>query len=333
MAKTITKYRGFTATQLKTRADIPEQANMTVSGNDLICTNIQVSDIKTELNSAYTDVWNLCREDKVNVWSGFGPTVRSVSGSDFSAVLVNSKPTGATMGDFAGYNHTATTPGWTTGGKANAEADVWINSGSYATVISDITIGEVKYEGADGIVLVAFDGSSNIMAYGETAISSLSEVANLDAQSIDTITLDKTWTLKSYLKVGTIAAWDDIISAVLYRCPNVDDATVHIKVKTATVLYYSLPSPWVQEGSEGMNWTTGYFDIGMIACNQNKTIKIFAQLFDWTSTEIGIGYIVGDADNYYSYSAMEDLTGSVYLGMTNIPAYGYSVSVSFEESL
>ena len=336
MSKTISAYRGFTATQIKERAEVPDQGDMSVSGSNVLCTNITTTKIKNAMSASTNAVSLLAKNANVNVWSAFGPTVRSVTGSGFSKALVNSAPTTAyKMGDFAGYNHGAPTPGWTETGKSAAQADVWIDSGTNATVISDINIGELKHEDADGVILVAFDSGSSIVAYEEEALSGLGTNANLSATSIDTISSQQTWTLRSYIKNGAISGAGDVEGTILYRVPNVDDATVTIKIKAATTWLYSqtgnqtIPSPWSQAGSAGFNLTTGVFDIGSISASTSyDDLRIYATLIRYDNVVIGTediftgSYTPGDPN----------ITGSVYLGLENVPSNGYTCRVEFEES-
>lgn len=335
MAKVITKYRSYSTSGIKAKADIPAQSDMVETGSTILCSNISVTAVKNALGHSSNQVSTLVAYGyTLNQWSGFGPTWRVYSGSSYTATLVNSAPTsGFTLGSFAGYNKDAVTPGWQTGGKADAETDVWVNSGSKATVVSKVQIGEVQYPASQGLVLVAFEtGTTTISAWSQIDINGIGDTANLTADSIDNITLAKTWTLRSYITdSNTIAQTEDIEGSILCRVPNVDDATVNIKVKDLSEWHYdgdgtTIPSPWVQNGSAGMNYTTGYFDIGSIARNNNYTnLKIYARLFDWTWSYINEGVIYNT-----SYTALDDVTGSAYVGMSSIPAYGYHIVVYFE---
>jgi hypothetical protein len=327
MPKIITKYRGFTATDLKTRADIPIQANMVVSGDTVICSDITISQIRSAINAADTNLSALARHDNVNVWSGFGPTIRSVGNYGWYKVLENSKPVGDySMGSFAGYNHTAVTPGWNGTGKTAAQKDVWINPNTKPWVFSDIILGEVRHEDADGVILVAFNSSSGITAYGEDAFPELlTENVYLLANSINNISTTQTWTLRSYLKSGYISGSTDIESAILYRCPNVDDAVVTIKIKQATTVDTTADSPWVVSGSITFSLTTGYYTITNIYSPESyDNVLILGAIYNWLGDE------VGSVDLYNAaYTAYDYINTSGYVGMANIPNYGYSVTLSF----
>ena len=108
---------------------------------------------------------------------------------------------------------------------------------------------------------------------------------------------------------------------------------MHIHIRTASTWYYcgdgqTIPSPWVQNGTAAMNWTTGYFDIGNIQANQNyDPLAVYARLYNWLDELIGEGSFFSGA-----YTANTQITGTQYLGMASIPSYGYKVVVYIEES-
>jgi hypothetical protein len=235
------------------------------------------------------------------------------------------------LGSFAGYNHSAPLPGWQTGGEAAAEADIWVNSGSKATASANVSLGEVDYTGAEGVAMVIFDSYDNIVGWGQQSLSGLGNNFILYGETDDIIVVDKSYHAMGYITdTYPLSQSEDVASAVVYQIPLLTVWDVNIKVKAASEWHYSgdgqtIPSPWTQNGSAGMNWTTGYFDIGMIATNNNYgNLRIIATLYDWLDNVIGSGYIHNGA-----YTALDDITGSVYLGMASIPAYGYKVIIEF----
>ena len=106
MPKTLQAYGGFSSADIKNRADIPAQADMTISGSNVDCVNIKDSDIKNVLGESVTSVGALCTSPLVNKWSGFGPTTFNTTGNIVTPV-VNAP---YTMGCFAGYNKEAISP-------------------------------------------------------------------------------------------------------------------------------------------------------------------------------------------------------------------------------
>lgn len=330
MAKVINAYRTYTASVINSR--MSDTCDHTVVGSTVECTNIKMSKVKNVLGAATYSLYELCRHANVNHWSAFGPTVRGSSGSGRSKVMTNSDPTVCSLGSFAGYNHSAPLPGWQTGGEAAAEADIWVNSGSKATVSANVSLGEVDYTGAAGVAMLIFDSYDNIVGWGQQALSGLGNNFILYGETDANITLDKSYHAMGYvIDTYPLAQSEDVESAVVCQIPLLTEWDVNIKVKAASEWHYSgdgqtIPSPWVQNGSAGMNWNTGYFDIGSIATNNNygSSFRIVATLYDWSNDVIG-------SDEIYSgaYTALDDITGSVYLGMATIPAYGYSVVVEF----
>ncbi len=339
MGKQRNTYRTYTTNVLKTRSEIPAQVDISEQSGYIDCVNISLNAVKGVLSASTYSLYDLCRHANVNHWSAFGPTVRSTSGSDYAKECVNSDPTVCKLGDFAGYNHGAVTPGWQTGGQATAEANNWVNSGSQATCNANIDIGEVDWEnemGAVGVAMLIFDVTDNITGWGYTVLSGVGSNFTLSGETTigGGIVVDKLdWYAMAFLVDQTITDPADVISAVVCRVPNISTWEINLKVKVAIEWHYdetgtqTIPSPWTQNGTAGMNWTTGYFDIGMIATNNNYTnLKIYARLFNWEYTQVGSDAVIYNT----SYTALDDITGSASVGMTDIPAYGYHVIVYFE---
>lgn len=336
MSKDITKYRGYTADYVKTRAEVPDQGDMTVSGNDVQCVNLTMTKLKNGVGGSSYKLSELCKHANRNQWSGFGTKVRSVA----AQALVNSDPTeNYKFGDHAGYNHGAVTPGWKSGHPATA--DIWVNNGDDAEFLVDIVVGEVKWhEVANGIVGVVF-----ALYDGATIVGYVARNFN-DASVTDDVTglyayiqanMEKTYTGKIWLVDSTDfgpEGFDD--SQIVCRLPNTSDFTRTVKIKYMSSWVFSdtgnmnLPSPWVQNQSHAMNWTNGVFNIGSIARLTECNVRIYVRLFNWLDQLVASGYIVGDANNYYEYDPMDgiDITGTVDLGEDLI--WGYKVYVDFE---
>jgi hypothetical protein len=128
-----------------------------------------------------------------------------------------------------------------------------------------------------------------------------------------------------------IAAVEDVEAAILCRVPNTNTFEVNIKVKLPDTVTYSAtgtqqpPAPWVNNnGDLGMNWTTGVVTIGYDLQTNNTYVNVQFQatLYNWLDEVIGQGDIFNDA-----YNPLDSVYGSVDLGMTDIPAFGYRVVV------
>jgi hypothetical protein len=111
MAKVLNEYNGMTAAAIKTAADIPEQSNMVVNGTTVECSNISITQVKGVIGAEYTNLGYICSHDNVNKWSYFSPYTRSRNGNgdiSFSFKYPYS------LGDFAGYDHSAKPSTWYT---------------------------------------------------------------------------------------------------------------------------------------------------------------------------------------------------------------------------
>jgi hypothetical protein len=104
MAKIISAYGGFTATEIKNRAS--NTSDMSVVGTTVECSYITTTKIKNILGGAATAIGAFCTNASVNQWSNFSPIKWDVSGNTF----IKSIKTPYTFGSFAGYHHDAATP-------------------------------------------------------------------------------------------------------------------------------------------------------------------------------------------------------------------------------
>ncbi|HZK95716.1 MAG TPA: hypothetical protein VFC67_16050 [Prolixibacteraceae bacterium] len=110
MSKRLYTYAGFTATDLKNRASIPSQTDITVGSNYIDCSSVDIpSEIRDIIGEGSNDLGTIYMSAKVNKWSGFGPREWYVSGG---LLLNRVKALPYDMANFCGYNHNAVTPGW-----------------------------------------------------------------------------------------------------------------------------------------------------------------------------------------------------------------------------
>jgi len=238
----ISAYRGFTAAAIKARADIPAQADMTVVETTVDCKNISVSMVRNILNSPSSGVNGVASDSNVNVWSGFGPTVRTAP----AGVLINSAPGAGSLGSFAGYNHYATAPRWY---NEAPSGDIWISSGTEATFDCTIYIGEVKWEdlGIIGAVHAIYDGAVLVGWVGVDFDNDLIvDIVDLSL-TLSNLTLSKTYTGKVWL-VSHLVDWTE--SDNVCSVPNVGDYTRQVKVLPATTA--------ILQAAEGWTASVGY---------------------------------------------------------------------------
>lgn len=332
-------YRQFTATAINAR--LSNTCTHSVNGTNVDCTDCTCEKIEDILGITHANATNTSHFDDadINHWSCWGPTIRSLSGSGYTAYIVNSHYTGnrGISNAFCGYNHSASTPGWQSGGQATAQATIWVNSGSKATCSAPIDIGEVDYAahwGATGIAMLIFDSGDNIVGWGYTSLSSVANTFTLYGETINNVSIDTSgWYGRALIVDQVITDPEDVISAMVCTVPNITTWTIDINVKALSEWHFegsgtqTLPSPWDSTaGSDGgMNWTTGVITVNYYAYNPNDytNVHCYAKIFDWTWTQVGSQAEIFNA-TYYAY---DEMYGSDDVGMTNIAAYGYHVVV------
>lgn len=341
MGKIRSSFRQITPSTLKSKSDIPDQTDITVNASDIDCVNIKLTEVKNIIGCDTFSVYDVCRHDNVNVWSQFGPTVRSyLNTGTWAATLVNSKPTECKLGDFAGYDHfSSVIPGYV---MDMDPTTIWINQGAYATLPISFNIGDFDYPNLGsnpGILLVLFDSLGAIKAWSLEDLNLLYESADLTATTIDTISSDTTgWYAGVYItNDNTVINPNNLQSTVRCIVPNCPLFDVNIKVKLPYSAVFAdtqtayPQSPWSITSGQSltMNWSTGYATIPsyMSSTNSYTEINITIQLTDWTGAVIGEDTIFSGA-----YTAGQQISGTWYLGMINIPSYGYKVTVYIEES-
>lgn len=323
----------FTPSALKARADVPSQANISEGAGYIRCVNVSRDYVKNILGSATTSIIGICRHANVNRWSGFGPTVRSVSGGgSYAAALVNSLPTQCKLLDFAGYDHHAQTPGWW---NLSNPKDVYVNAGTQAQIEITPIIGQVKWEdlGATHLAVVLFDNNGVVQGFGQTALSGIGENAMITVTSTYAINTDKNnWYVVAYLMSQPIInPIDDLPWYIVCKVPNCNASTVRLYAIAQSYVKYGdtgtlqPPSPWVNNnGPLGWNRTTGYVTIGydLESANNWANVRVYAVLTNY------LGQTISTVDIFNGpYYALDSVYGSVYLGMTNIPDYGYFCNV------
>lgn len=160
MGKTVAIYRGYTAQNLKDRAECPTAGNITVNANDINCSNISLSQVKGILGASTYSLYDLCRHNNVNKWSGFSPYIKAISNAGMNGEITWTKPTVCKLGDFAGYNHGAITPSYYNSNRTTTES---IASGASVTFYCDFYLGELiltDLNNALGIAFTVWEGST-----------------------------------------------------------------------------------------------------------------------------------------------------------------------------
>src|SRR5659263_201771 len=106
MGKIISAYGGFTATDIKNRADIPLPENMAVTGSDVDCDTITMTNIKSALGESSTALGVLSTSPLVNKWSEFSPREWYIE----NGVLLDRVNAPYSFGSFVGYDKDAVAP-------------------------------------------------------------------------------------------------------------------------------------------------------------------------------------------------------------------------------
>jgi hypothetical protein len=304
MGKELNIFRAFSTATLKGRADIPAQTDIAEHTGHLDCTNISLNDVKTLLGAATYSLYDLCRHNDINRWAAFSPIVRDYTDDGtLNGVLTNSVPSICRLGDFAGYNHGAATPGWATDPDG---VDYWVSSGDQATIIADVRLGEVNYPSpAAGVTLAVWDSDDNLVGWDSVALSGTGDTVNL---SVDTtfsggITNNKTGCYGAVYICDTTSAFDSSGANVLCIVPGTDVFTFDISVRPANSVSYS-GFPVTVSMTDGMNFNTGIYTISTLVDTSTgyTGIEIIARLTDVATGQVGGDVVI------YSGDITEDIT-------------------------
>lgn len=137
-------YAGFTAQQLKNRASIPSQVDITVNTDNIVCGHTDIpTEIKAVLGESTNDCGSLCISPKVNKWSWFSPRTWILN----AGILVDNYKFPFDMSNFCGYNHNAVACGITVD---NVSAS---NTGSF-NFYSYVSFGEIDWAALTGALNV-----------------------------------------------------------------------------------------------------------------------------------------------------------------------------------
>lgn len=300
MGKVRTKYRGFTPTMMKAKADVPATAtDITVNTNDIDCVNIKMSDVKTVLGASTWSLYDLCRHANVNRWSGWGPIKREVVGG----VLTNRVPTNAegySLGSFAGYNHGAPTPAYYS---ITHDDDQDVDAGSLATFSVILTLGEARLVDDDiigvsdtdrGIALTVWDGGGNILTRLDASqvvdIHDLKQSASYHDVDKERVELVATYTIpasethalefpcKIYLTKDLTGFSDDESDAIC-QFTEFADYTKKIIVRKANHVHINGPENNGGVGTlVGDVWTFGKWELKTFSWSASTGILQFAYL-------------------------------------------------------
>ena len=255
-------YRNYNATTLKNRSSIPAATDITVNASNIDCVNIKASAVKSVLGASNYSLYALCRHTNVNKWSNFGPAIVDYSNDLVSGtgVITSSLPTVCKLGDFAGYKHTATPPGWPTGELAAFSKARSIQPYGNATFATTLSIGELEYPNMTHVAMSIWDGNTIINAE-LLALSGLQETATFSLVD-NSFYGDTEVTVKFRLITGSPSVGDYITDPTLYDryyIPNIADVTTDVKMEilTAIIFSYVHGTTGNDHTIDSLNFTTG----------------------------------------------------------------------------
>jgi hypothetical protein len=321
MSKVISKYRGYSTNELKTRAEVPDQGNMTESGNDVLCSDITTNKIETALGLSITPntLSTLCTSNSINKYSGFSPYTLSYSGGGgtLDSSLVFTKPTtNYTMGSFAGYNHGAITPGldhiWNTTN---------VVTGGVATFDAYVDIGEMRYPSpAAALVLSIWDGGM-LEGVGFTALSGVKDTYIFVTADSSTLFMNKTLTCRLHIGDSTTEFQQNGTNA-LCIVPNTTtyDRNIVVGPSGGAVTYqgdtnwgvWNRASTYKPSSVSSFETSTGYLELTILGSVTNSNQQISAYV-------TGTGVTNGAMDIFKSsrdgtYNANQQIIFEQYVG-------------------
>ena len=189
MPITLVPFGGITAITIKSRAEIPSSASMTVNGTNLDCNDINISQIASVIGSSYNDLGVLCQSSLVNKWSGYSPREFYIS----SGTMLDRLKTPYSLGDFAGYDHAALSPYLLS---HTADFSIMETAGTTSTTVNaSVMLGQINWWLTDlyfgSVIMEASIGGSVVT----TQIINLSQSTFLTTSSDFSATINTTgWT-------------------------------------------------------------------------------------------------------------------------------------------
>ena len=221
MTKVINAYNGFTADTIKSRSNIPAQADMVVAGTGVNCNKIKTSDIKSALSESTNKLNDLNTSSNINEYSNFSPGWWQYGSSIVSFITDTA---GYKKDEWAGYNHVAPLPS-----KSNysTSANIIYNGYSDVVVTANISVGEVDWT---NVFLANVDGLAMRVKQGST-IKSTQSLLYTDARQQSGFNFSDTVSMSG---AGTLTVefflWED--GSILAPMPGISSHNI-----TVTVLY------------------------------------------------------------------------------------------------
>lgn len=166
MGKTLNAYASFSATDIKARATLPSQSNMSVGSTYVDACNMTTAAIKGVVGGSSNAISTLSSSASVNCWSNWSPREFTVSNGCAVSTL---RP--YSEGNYLGYNHTAPAPV-----PPSATLQYTCDGGSItASVVMKIKLGEYDWSrlGATHAKIIIYYPSSSTI-YSQSSLVALS---------------------------------------------------------------------------------------------------------------------------------------------------------------
>jgi len=296
MAKPIPKYRAYTTGEMKSRSYIPDAGDIAESGNQMLCSNIKLSDVKSVLGLPDNKLSVLCAAgNQMNLWSCFSPVVRSINSQE----IVNSMPVNNfSLGSWAGYNHEAVTPS-----RDYVQTSATATEGNSFEIAANITIGEVNFEPLNiyGLALAIYDGVSFVAA-DVVDMSTLKDGAELTV-TCPGVSSDKSYTGKFYF-INDAESFSE--GSIIAKVPNCADFTIAVTVLQANYITVSAEG-FLKDSDDqpltaddcsfsSVNGTFGFPTI--YRGTGDADISIYVRLVHQVDGEQDVVYILGPGGSY-----------------------------------
>jgi len=315
MTQLISTYRGFSISDIKTRAEIPDQSRIVTRTTSASCNNINVHKIASVLGvSTSTNLKELCLHANVNKWSAFGPYTRDVSGTPDlrgdGAWLKHVQPTRYRTGYWAGYNHGALTPSIY---NTSYNQTLAIASGGTAIFDCAVILGELKLMSYDiagesplGLAFIVWDGAT-LIGYDVQPLSTFTEnnIPSAFQVTKSGVTSTKTYTCQLRL-VDSTSIYTYAPTNVVCGIEQLPDYTKIVRVQAPT--YVSVTGPYTPTfGSSGstpnFNLTNGAITSNGLVYNHSYstslTVRAWVETWD-ASIVTDVYYLRNSAAGAYT---------------------------------
>jgi hypothetical protein len=206
----INAYLDYTASQIKSRASIPDQNAMIVDGSVIHCYKIDTRVVGEILGEGpYASIGTLCASSEVNEWSYFSPR----EWWDNSGTIESKVKSGVTKDYFAGYHHDAVAPY-----VISQNGDYYAAFPEQSTIRASIYLGEIDWNASLGSNFIGMDTWSGTSHVGSIVVPIDSVVAGVVDIALSSVQFEFISNQLVESKIYFLEAADD---AMTLRVPNI----------------------------------------------------------------------------------------------------------------